>query len=232
MLSHVIERGLQRFEQPAYSYAEADRIAGATRGTSKRWTRGYLYVGDSGHVSLPPVTRGVEHPDDPGVSFFDLIEVAAITRLKELGLSLPRIRQAVETCQDLFELPRPLLTERFRSDGRDVFVQQGAVLVELGIGARKGRLAWDEVLSPFLEAVEYEGEYVRRWWPLGRDKGVVVDPDFGFGLPVIAESGVRTEIILEQIEAGVTPARVAEGFAVSRDDVDYALAFEATRSER
>jgi uncharacterized protein (DUF433 family) len=61
---------------------------------------------------------------------------------------------------------------------------------------------------------------------------VVIDPDFGFGLPVIADSGVRTEIVLEQIEAGVDPASVARDFGISRDDVDYALAFEATRRER
>ena len=232
MQIHTLGRELERFERPAYSYAEADRIAGATRGTSKRWTRGYSYVAEEGKVSLPPVTRGVDHPEVPGVSFFDLVEVAAITKLKDLGLSLPRIRQVVTICQELLELERPLISERFRSDGRDVFVQQGDALVELGIGVRRGRQAWDELLGPFLQTVEYEGEYVRRWWPLGQTKGVVVDPDFGFGLPVVAESGVRTEIVLEQVEAGVSPAQVADDFGLSRDDVDYALAFEATRHER
>jgi uncharacterized protein (DUF433 family) len=224
---------IAHLERPAYSYAEADRIAGATRGTTKRWTRGYAYrTPTDQRVARPPVTPGIEHPEAPGASFLDLVEVAAIARLKELGLSLGQIRGAVDVSQTLLDLRRPLVTERFRSDGRSVFVQQGDVLVELGFGPRKGRQAWDEVIGPFLETVEYESELVRRWWPLGRTHGVVIDPDFGFGLPVIADSGVRTEIVLEQIEAGVDPASVARDFGISRDDVDYALAFEATRRER
>jgi uncharacterized protein (DUF433 family) len=51
-------------------------------------------------------------------------------------------------------------------------------------------------------------------------------------LPVVAGSGVRTEIVLEQVEAGVSLAQVADDFGLSRDDVDYTLAFEATRHER
>jgi hypothetical protein len=97
MQSRTLGRELERFERPAYDYAGADRIAGATRGTSKRWTRGYSYVAAEGRISLHPVTRGVDHPEIPGVSFFDLVEVAAIIKLEDLVLSLPRIRQVVRS---------------------------------------------------------------------------------------------------------------------------------------
>ena len=220
----------ERFARPMYSYAEGDRIAGVTRGTSKRWVRGYSYLSNGTHVSAAPVTQGVEQPDDPGVSFFDLIEVAAIGRLKEVGWSLRAIRTAVESCQAMFNLQRPLVTERFRSDGRDFFVQIDDVLVEVGIGRRKGERAWIEVLDPFLDTIAYEGKFARRWWPIGRDRRVVVDPDYGFGLPVVAGSGVRTEIVYEQVQAFVSLEQIAADFNISPEDVEHAIQFEVSRT--
>lgn len=220
----------ERFERPMYSYAEADRIAGVTRGTSRRWIRGYSYSSNGAQVSAAPVTKGVPRPDEPGVSFFDLIEVAAIGRLKEVGWSLPVIRRAVESCQVMFQLPRPLVTERFKTDGRDFFVVKGDALVEVGIGRRKGERAWIEVLDPFLQTVAYEGEYARRWWPIGRDRRVVVDPDYGFGIPVIQGSSVRTEIIYEQVQGLVSMERIAASFNVTSEEVEHAIQFEASRA--
>ena len=221
----------ERLERPRYSYAEADRIAGVTRGTCKRWTRGYSYQANGAPIAAAPVTPGIERIDEPGASFFDLIEVAAIGRLKDVGWSLPVIRNAVESCQVMFNLYRPLVTERFKTDGRDFFVQRDDVLIELGIGRHKGEQAWDQVLAPFLDTVAYEGEFARRWWPQGRDQRVVVDPDYGFGLPVIAGSGVRTEIIHEQMQGNVPRERIAREFNITPEEVGYAIQFEDSRTQ-
>ena len=220
----------ERFARPMYSYAEADRIAGVTSGTSKRWVRGYSYLSNGARVSAPPVTKCVMQSGEPGVSFFDLIEVAAIGRLKEIGWSLPAIRAAVESCQAMFHLERPLVTERFKSDGRDFFVQRDAALIEVGIGRRRGERAWTEVLGPFLKTVAYEGGFVRRWWPIGEDRRVIVDPEYGFGLPVVAGSGVRTEIIYEQVQGFVSQHRIADDFNITLEDVEHAIQFEASRT--
>lgn len=220
----------ERCARPMYNYTEADRIAGVSRGTSRRWTRGYSHQSNGAHVHAAPVTPGIARPGEPGVSFFDLIEVAAIGGLKEVGWSLPAIRRAVESCQAMFDLPRPLVTEKFKTDGRDFFVQQGDVLIEVGIGRRKGEQAWDEVLAPFLDTVAYEGEFVRRWWPIGRDRRVVVDPDYGFGLPVVTGSGVQTEVLYEQMQAFVSMEQIASDFNMSARDVEYAIQFEASRA--
>ena len=49
---------------------------------------------------------------------------------------------------------------------------------------------------------------------------------------VLEHAEVIENHCIQQIEAGVDPASVARDFGISRDDVDYALAFEATRRER
>lgn len=212
---------------PRYSFAEAARLARVRPATSRRWIAGYSWrTAGGGRVRKPPVAKGAP-PAEGSASFADLVEVAAIRGLLDLGLSLPRIREMVENCRDLFQSERPLLSHRFRTDGRDAFVQPDSVaggLVDVLRG--KGATAWDEVLGPFLKTVDYEDEWVHRWWPAGRGNEVVVDPRFGYGLPVVAGTGVRTEIIRERVEAGDSPEQIERDFGVPRRAIGDALAFE------
>ena len=121
--------------------------------------------------------------------------------------------------------PRPLVTETFKVKGRNIFVDEGfGILVNVGYEA--GMQAWDEILDPFLDTVEYEGEIVRRWWPLGREFAVLVDTDYGFGLPVVEGVGVRTEIIAERYRAGDSTDEIAYDFDVTPKQIDDALQWE------
>ena len=210
---------------PRYGYAEADRLAGVSPGTSRRWSAGYSYHSRDGErVSKPPVGKTTAQ-SVAAVSFADLVEVAAIRGLRDLGFSLPQIREVVRGCQDVFESERPLLSHRFKVGGRDAFVEEpGGVLVSVLEGRRK--TAWDKVLSPFLETVEYDGEWAFRWWPRGRSTQVVVDPRFGFGLPVAADTGVRTEVLFERAEVGESVEQIAADFGVAAEVVRDAIEFE------
>ncbi len=163
---------------------------------------------------------------EPGVSFLELIEVAAIGRLRDTGFSLHQIRVIVDRCEEIFHAPRPLVTLRFRVDGKAAFVEADDSLVDLGLTRGRRQRAWEEVLSPFLVTVEYEGGIARRWWPRGQDHHVLVDPEMGFGFPVVEGSGVRTEIILEQFHAGRDPEEIAADFNLTQRQVLDAIRFE------
>ncbi len=217
----------KRLDRPLYSYAEAAYVAHVARGTARRWLAGYTDR-RAGRVkaSPPPATLGRE--DVGAVSFLNLVEIVAIGRLKEVGYSLHQIREIVHNCQPILKVPRPLISLRFKTDGREIFVDRGAALLE--VGRRKGSLAWTEVLEPFLQDLDYADQVAHRWWSLGHDGEVLIDPEFGFGLPVIAGSGVRTETILEQFQAGESTARIAKDFNVSTAQVERALRFEVQRA--
>jgi uncharacterized protein (DUF433 family) len=163
------------------------------------------------------------------VSFVDLVEIIAIGRLKKIGFSLPSIREIVRNCQEILRVERPLATLKFKTDGREIFVVRSSdVLLE--VGRRKGMQAWHEVLAPFLDDLDYSGDLASRWWPLGHDKPIVVDPEYGFGLPVVANSGVRTEIIRERFQAGDLEEQIARDFNLDPIAVERALQFELQRA--
>lgn len=213
-----------RLTIPLYSYAEADRLAGVGRGTSSRWLKGYRYRSAPDELrAMPPVTEGGEPGD--AVSFVDLVEVVVIGGLREKGFSLRTIRKINEYCQLYLNRTRPLVTETFKFSGRDIFVRASYGHL-LNVSGNLGMQAWDEVLDPFLETVDYENELARRWWPMGRDYPVVVDPDYGFGLPVVSGSGVRTEILAERARAGDGDEEIAYDFGLDFDQVEAALLYE------
>lgn len=214
----------ERLTRPLYSFAEADRLARVTRGTSSRWLKGYKYwYSPEERRAMPPITPGHEPPGV--VSFIDLIEVIAAGKLRQKGFSLRRIRQINEYCQLALSMDRPLVTETFKTNGRDVFVKAESGFL-LDVLHERGTQAWDEVLDPFLDTLDYEDETARRWWPSGKDEPIVVDPDYGFGLPVVWRSGVRTEIVAERFRAGDTRQEIAYDFGISPGEVEAALRYE------
>lgn len=215
------------FTRPLYTYAEADRLAGVPRSTSSRWVKGYNYRNERGErVTQPSMTAGPKGRTERGVSFFDLVSIKAIDGLRKRKFGARKIREVIKYCQDELEVDYPLATRRFKTDRRRIYMHAGDGRLWEVLGGQQGAQAWDRVLDPFLEDLEYQNDLARRWWPLGKDEPVMVDPEYGFGLPVIAGSGVRTESIAEQYYAGDKIEHIAYDFNVTREQIDSALKME------
>lgn len=218
---------------PRYSYAEAERLAGVSRGTAKRWLRGYRHRGRDGEPRFrEPVIPGDRQSDADGyVSFADLVEIAAVNHFRRQRWSLGAIRALIAECRTIFEVDRPLITERFKRKAPAVFPKEITWFADLSPQQRTQ--AW-ETIRAFLDALDYEGGFVSTWWPRGRDVPVAVDPNYGFGLPVVACSGLctglRTEFVLEQFDAGETAASIAADYRLPVQSITAAIDFEASLS--
>jgi uncharacterized protein (DUF433 family) len=94
------------------------------------------------------------------------------------------------------------------------------------LGGQQGAWAWDAILDPFLARFDYQNDLARRWWPLGKDELVMVDPEYGFGSPVIVGSGLRTELVAERRDAGDPPNIIAYDFSLTPRQIESALKME------
>jgi uncharacterized protein (DUF433 family) len=227
---------LEQLQAPLYSYADADYLAATGRGTARRWLSVYRAGSpdaEKGPASFSHPASGAAWQPADGVSFLELLEVVAIGSLRQFGFTFPELRSVVQACRERYGAPFPLALEQFKTDGRELFAGQG--------GAFSGTLhsravrAWETVLSPFLDTIEYVYGIARRWWPLGLRGAIVVDPTVGFGLPAVRGSGIRTEIITERFQAGDLERpieQIAEEFSISASDVEQALRFEISRLEK
>jgi hypothetical protein len=65
-----------------------------------------------------------------------------------------------------------------------------------------GQHVFSDLVRPYLGQLEFDPlEVPTRWWPMGREGRVVIDPAVSFGRPVIAEAGVPTRALAEALEA-------------------------------
>lgn len=228
MQSELIGRGL-------YTPSEAGRLLGIGGPKLARWLRGHVVKG----VQYDPLwTPEVDLGDDLIVlGFRDLMEARVVDAFIKLGVSAIRMRSAIRVARDVIQESHPLATNRFRTDGRDVFLH---VIEEDEAGEERERLlnlfrrqyTFRGVIEPTLKSVEFgdDGNPLL-WWPRGRRGGIVVDPARAFGAPVDAASSVPTHVLAAEAQhLGVEAT--ADAYQVSIPAVQRALRFEAEPSLR
>ena len=211
-----------------YTVAEAARLTGLSQGRIRRWTRGYTYHDRRGTPhAMPPVIGLPNEEGDQTLRFVDLIEVRFLEAFRDRGVSWPVLRVAAQRAAQLLDHSHPFSTLRFKTDGRSIFasleVEEDRVLMDL----ISSQYAFEAVLDPFLEGIEFSPlDEPERWWPLGTDRTVVIDPGRSFGAPICAPSGVPTRVLFGLFEAEGDEAVVSWWYDVSSQEVRDAVEFE------
>jgi len=218
-----------------YTPAEAGRLVGMRSATIGRWLRGYR----SGRRTQDALWHPEIDVSDGRLylEFRDLMELRVARALVLAGVPTRRIRTAIDRARDLLGRRRPLSTERFRTDGREVFLQiietdpEGDDREHL-IGLVSRNYAFKTVIDPVLKTVEFdEAGDPRAWWPDGRRVPIVVDPTRAFGQPIDAVSSVPVaSLAAAGRQAGVKAA--ARAFRVPEASVHRSITFQDTLDAR
>jgi uncharacterized protein (DUF433 family) len=223
--THIVGRGI-------YSFSRAAEISGVSAASLRQWTLGRRNSEES--ISSRPLVR-LDIPELDGervLSFLNLIEVKLVGEFRRLKLPLQYIRQVVDVLEQSYDVTHPLACRRLQTDGKSIFAE----IDELGqfacieiAGRRPNHVVFDEVIRPLFKNIDFTGglDLARRWYPIGRAGGVVVDPEKAFGEPVLVSSGIPTRTLARQVVvAGDPVAEVASWFEVPADAVQTAVAFE------
>lgn len=214
-----------------YSYAEAARIIGIPPAKLRRWARDYEYQIHAQRRDRRPLVVRYFNPEDQVLSFLELIELLFVSMFRHEGLSLNAIRNAADTAARWFSTDYPFAIKQFRTDGRSIFAtlaneaKNGEFMAELS----KGQLVFPTIIEPFLRKIDYSGnDLANAFWPLGRDKRVVLDPERAFGKPIDAESGIPTDTLYRAFKAEGENSidRIAKWYEVPVAAVEAAIAFE------
>jgi uncharacterized protein (DUF433 family) len=162
------------------------------------------------------------------VGFRDLMEVRFVDAFLREGVSWQTMRRAHRTAKQRLKTDHPFCTHSFATDGRAILLNEAQAaddkrLVDIVTNQRE----FDAVVAPFLRELDF-ADGVARWWPLGRERGVVVDPERNLGQPTATNSGVPTRVLASSVKANAGSVEsVARWFEVSPDEVRDALEFEA-----
>lgn len=212
-----------------YSIPEASQLTGISQPRLRRWLRGYSFRRKDQHVAMPPVWS----PASPIVegrmafTFRDLVEVRFVDAFIREGVSWRTIRRAEKHATDLFGDTHPFSTNRFKTDGRDIFVDISASSREkalVDIAARQRVFA--RIIRPYLCDLDFDSDSPVRWWPLGKQRRVVIDPQRAFGQPITSSRSIPTKILCLAYRENSSFKAVADWYEVAIREVRDAITFE------
>lgn len=214
-----------------YGITEAARLVSLPESRVRRWVRGYHTVQKQKRVWMPPLV-GVAHPSMPStesLSFADLIEVLYLEHFTTCGVRVRALRRVMERAKALYQTPHPFGTHRFVTDGGSILEQLAddvdvPSLLNILSGQMESRRLVETMLRGDLDFDQHD--IVKRWWPLKRDRDVVVDPGRRFGAPISDSTGIPTSILYRAYRAEKSYRSVASWHEVPWQSVRDAVVFE------
>lgn len=160
----------------------------------------------------------------PSIPFVAVIEAYVLRALRDLNVSKRKIRDAAEVVRQDFDTPYGLATRRMASDGVDIFVEYAGGELHRAVDRQ---VPIREVIEDHLRYIEWDerGHFAKRLrlrqYPDAAP--VIIDPRFGWGTPVLANTKVPVRSVVDLWRAGEPIQLVAEEFELPSDAVEAIL---------
>lgn len=205
-----------------YTPAEASYLTGIQSKKIRRWLRGHN-AKDIHYTALwtPQIDIG---DGDIYLGFRDLTEVRVVDAFIKAGLSPQRVRRAIEIAREKYGKIRPLSTNAFRTDGKQIFLILADESEGQLVNIFSDQFAIRRIIEPSFKGLEFDEAGDPSKWRLA--PGVVLDPEYAFGQPIDEETLVPTKALAEAALAEGSHQQAAKVFDVPLRAVNRAVKFE------
>lgn len=222
------------WEAPRYTTTYTGRLIGLTPQRVRRWLRGYQYLYPPGEraariVRQEPVIQREGPPESIYASFLDLIDLLFVKNFLQHGLSLQRIRKALIEAETIIG-HRHFAHESFFTDGGEIYLkvkdQEAESLLQLLSG---GQWVIADIILQLADQIEFHTEtgFAEKWFPLGREGLIVLDPKISYGAPTIVNHGILTSNVFDLFNAEQRNLNsVASWLNLKEYEIEAAVALE------
>lgn len=160
------------------------------------------------------------------LNFFALIEIKVFHVLLENGVSYKKSLIAHEFLSKKFDTPYPFAHHSFYRSGGDILFEQGKDFI---LAEDTQQIAIKGIIEPFSEKIEYNHDNIAKaYYPLGRDKNVVVDPEHQFGEPVLLNTNILASTVYQMFKAGDSIHLISKSYSLDESSVLDAISFFET----
>lgn len=207
--------------QPMYSFTEVAHLSHVSVGTVRNWLLGYSTT--EGEVK--PLFKG--HPEEEkACSFLELIEIVVAAKFRKAEhKSFRLVRQAYDNARRLFGLDYPFASMELKAIGGHIVHILRVPGASLQAIDQPEQFTIPDLVQETLAQIEYEYELASRWYPVGKDVPIVVDPQISAGVPVIQTRGITVEAIYKRFRAGQDIAFIERDFRLRHGIVEKAIRF-------
>jgi uncharacterized protein (DUF433 family) len=180
-------------------------------------------------TSIPRLGTG----RSPIIPFVGLAEGMVLAAIRKSGVSLQRIRPALNQLQAEMGVQYALASQRLFTDGAEVLFDYAAhdadedtenAVRELVV-VRNGQRVFNPVVESYLQRVDFADDGYARLirLPAYAVADVVVDPRRGFGQPIFSHGGARLEDALAMFEGGEPLSVVSAEYDVPPEQLEDAI---------
>lgn len=217
-----------------YTPSEAGRLLAIPAGKISRWLKGHSV---NNRFYEPLWVPEIVIDGSSYLGFRDLMEIRVADAFIKAGLSAIQVRRSILLAREVIGNDHPLATNKFRTDGREVFLsvveedEKGQETEKL-LNLFRRQYEFKGIIDPILKTVDFDDDgQPLIWWPKGRPAKIVVDPERSFGQPIEATSSVPTAVLAAA--AAVEGIKVAaEAYDVSEAAVRRSILYQASLEQR
>ena len=227
-----------RSKVPLYTVTEVARILAVNPSRMRTWVtsnvssrRNARYTREPLVTSIGNVRRG-----DWRIPFVGLAEAYVLLFLRECGISMQRIRKAINALKEEISIEYALASKKLYTDRYDLLYEyeeknENRADTKL-VSPRDGQTVLVSVIDDWLELITYSDDGYAKRLRIGRygDANVVVDPEMSFGRPIFADTGVRLSDVFGRIKAGEELSMVAQDYDIPEETVRIAWGAEYSKA--
>lgn len=210
----------KRFTVALMSPREAGLHLGIPTGTVKGWIK---EPATDQHPLMHTVAPEVLH--GPRLPFIAVAEAQILRELRNTGLSMQHIRAGVARLRADTGDEYVLATHHIASDGGELLYRAADAVAPEWLRARDNQISLRGVVDQLLRFVSYASDGYASRLRLKPYTGaeVILDPRFGFGIPVLGRSKVRVDAVADLFFAGESVETVASEFDVTTEEVQAVI---------
>lgn len=209
------------FNSGVYTIAEICRILNIPYNQIHRWANDYW---DEQFYKLHGYKYSHQADGTKVYSFHSLIEYYVFYHLRCLKFSAKKIVIAHFAMSKALDSPYPFASAQILVDGKNIlFSPDGDAIIDADPSLH---FNLQELIRPFARKIEFNGGLLaQRYWPLGKNRSVVVDPKVQFGIPIIAGTRITTQSIEQMKSSGDSIKTLTKAFGITtkqvKDSIEY-----------
>lgn len=214
-------------EQKGYfRVADLAQIMRLPTHTVRSWVKKYWHQADQAALGQTTAMVKLEGIDQPYYSFLVLIELVVYFGLREAGVPPRKISAAHRELSIAYETAHPfahrLILDKIEVNGNDISFRtaEGTIILN---GKKQFNLPF---LQNFSRQIDFGADFIAtKFWPMGKDNTIVVDPSRRFGAPLVGNTNIYPETLYQMYQAEGSVAVVANLYEVDEAEVNDAIAF-------
>ncbi len=211
---------------PMYSFSEAAHLSNVSAGTVRNWLKGYILRDREAEPLFNP-------QEDQGsrVSFLQLIEIMVAGRLRKAEhASYGKVYKAYQNARDIYSFEYPFAHMDLSVIGDHIVHHIRGDHPTSSLQALDTPPQWTlpglVQMSAVIDQLDYEDQWAAKWWPVGKDVPIVIDPRYSAGTPTVAGRGVTVSIIYKRFTKGkLSVDFMMKDYELEREHVEHAIRY-------